>query len=62
MLTKRGAGPALTDFQAIFDHLDRLASSHRAYHFPSATSLRIAMSKACSATSFLSRVFSFSVP
>jgi len=59
MLTKGGVGSALTDFQAIFNHLNRFVSPHRAYHFPSATSLRIAMSKACSATSFLSRVFSF---
>ena len=32
----------------------------RAYHFPSATSLRIALSSDRSATSFLSRMFSFS--
>jgi hypothetical protein len=38
MLTKGGAGPALTDFQVIFNHLNRFASPHRAYHFPSATS------------------------
>jgi hypothetical protein len=50
---------ALADFEASFDHLDCLASLHRAYHFPSATSLRIAMSKSWSATSFLSRVFSY---
>jgi hypothetical protein len=59
MLTEGGAGPALADFEASIDHLDRLASPHRAYHFPSATSLRIAMPKAWSATSFLSLVFSF---
>jgi hypothetical protein len=34
-------------------------ASCRVYDFPCAISLRIAMSKACSATSFLSRAFSF---
>ena len=40
--------------------LDRLTFAGRAYHFPSAISLRIALSKVRSATARLSRAFSFS--
>jgi hypothetical protein len=39
---------------------DGFTAAHRAYHFPRLISLSMSKSKACSATSFLSRAFSFS--
>jgi len=59
-LSKRPAGPALAHFQTLAHSGHRLSLAGRAYHFPSATSLRMAMSSAWSATSFFRRIFSFS--
>ena len=59
-LAENPAGPTFGDAQAVADVLDRLAPPGRAQKFPEETSFKIALSSAWSATSFLSRMFSFS--
>lgn len=54
------AGPALRHFEASLKVCERFAFARRAYHFPSTSSLSIALSSDRSATSFLSRPFSVS--
>ena len=56
-LAQRATGPPLGDVQLVADYGHRLPASRRAQKFPEVTSLRIALSRAWSATSFLSRVF-----
>ena len=53
-----GRRPQLDNTQLVADYGHRLPASRRAQKFPEVTSLRIALSRAWSATSFLSRVFS----
>src|SRR5690606_32350097 len=53
-------GPALRHLKLLLKVPDRLAFTRRAYHFPSTSSLSIALSRERSATSFLSCWFSFS--
>jgi hypothetical protein len=53
-------GPALRHLELAFQVSDRFTFARRAYHFPTVISLSIALSKACSATNFLSLPFSFS--
>ena len=50
--------PPLGDAQPLVDPVHRLPALWRAQKFPEATSLRIALPNAWSATSYLSRVFS----
>ena len=57
-LTQHTTGPPLGDVQLVANYGHRLPASRRAQKFPEVTSLRIALSRAWSATSFLSRVFS----
>ena len=59
-LAQHSASPTLGHPQPLAHVVDGLVPSSRAQNFPEATSWRIALSSACSATSFLSRVFSFS--
>ena len=59
-LAQHSASPTLGDLQPLAYVLDGLAPPGRAQNFPELTSLRIALSSACSANSFLSRAFSFS--
>ena len=59
-MAQDATGPPLRDAQPRADMVDGLASSGRAQKFPEATSLRIALSRAWSATSFFSRRFSCS--
>ena len=56
-LAQHSAGPPLGDAQPVADHGHRLPASGRAQKFPEATSLRIELSSAWSATNFFSRVF-----
>ncbi len=49
-LSKARTGPALARFQTVLHMLDRFTFAGRAYHFPSAISLSIALSKVRSAT------------
>ena len=57
-LAQHATGPPLGDVHLVADYGHRLPASRRAQKFPEVTSLRIAWSRAWSATSFLSRVFS----
>ncbi len=61
-LTQHPASPAFGDFlrpQTATNFLHGPSSTFGAYQFPWEASLRISMSRACSATSFFSRAFSF---
>ena len=57
-LAQHATGPPLRHPQLVADQGPRLPASGRAQQFPEVTSLRIALSRAWSATSCLSRVFS----
>ncbi len=59
-LSEYPASPTLRDTEQATDMLDCSASPDRAQNFPELTSFRMALSSAWSATSFLSRAFSFS--
>ncbi len=59
-LTQNPAGFAFGNVERLLQMLDGLAFARRAYQFPSAISLSIALSSSASASSFLSRVFSCS--
>jgi hypothetical protein len=59
-LSEYPASPTLGNTEQATDMPDCTASPVRAQNFPELTSLRMALSSAGSATSFLSRVFSFS--
>ena len=59
-LTEHSASPPLRDAQPVLHMHHGWASSGRAQKFPEATSFRIMLSSAWSATSFFSRVFSCS--
>ena len=59
-VSQDSAGPPLRNAQPRADRVHGLASPGRAQTFPEATSLRIALSRAWSATSFFSRRFSCS--
>ena len=61
-LTQHPAGPAFGDFlrpQTATHFLHGPSSTFGAYQFPWEASLRISISRACSATSFFNRAFSF---
>ena len=60
-LFKNPTGPPLAHSKLLADAIHGSAATCRAQKFPRDTSLRIAMSKACSATSFFNRWFSFSI-
>ena len=55
-LAQHATGPPLGDVQLVADYGHRLPASRRAQKLPEVTSLRIALSRAWSATSFLSRL------
>ncbi len=59
-LLQHPAGFAFGNIERLLQMLDGLAFTRRAYQFPSAISLSIALSSSASASSFLSRVFSCS--
>ncbi len=59
-LIQHPAGFAFGNVERLLQMLDGLAFARRAYQFPSAISLSIALSSSASASSFLSRVFSCS--
>jgi hypothetical protein len=54
------AGPALAHLEDAAQMRHGFTAALRAYHFPRLISLSISISRVCSATSFLSRAFSFS--
>ena len=59
-LPQDSTSPTLRNSQPLLDVSHGLAPPYRAQKFPEATSFRIALSNAWSATSLFSRVFSFS--
>gem|GEM_PF-1938952 len=59
-LAHHPAGPALAHIEGCPQVVDSFSAANRAHHFPRLISLSMSMSRACSATSFLSREFSFS--
>ena len=59
-LSHHSARPALRDPEPLLDALHRDPPTVRGHHFPSASSLSIALSNSASANSFLSRPFSTS--
>lgn len=59
-LIQHPAGFTFGNVECLLQMLDGLAFARRAYQFPSAISLSIALSSSASASSFLSRVFSCS--